>query len=310
MTETNTGKGETKRGGRGTGRTAGSQAIARGRVAIEKKNQALTTLKVVYVPHSQLKPNPWNPNRQDDHTFELLQKSMREDGFTQPIIVNDGSFDTSLGDMICDGEHRWRAAAVVFGSDCEVPIVYVPYTPEQMRISTLRHNLARGEHDLELTAQLLADLQQLGALEWAQDSLMMDDTEVARLLDDIAAPDQHAGEEYSEAWAPDKLADEDVENASTTVRTVSAATTHGGVMQSAMTPAAIEATRERERKLKDAKTEEERVQARKESNIFRISLIYSDTEADIVRTVLGDKPAIKLLEICRSLAAPSSTQVS
>lgn len=211
---------------------------------------------------------------------------MREDGFTQPIIVNDRTHDAALLDMICDGERRWRAASVVFGAECEDPIVYVPYTPEQMRISTLLHNLARGEHDLELTAQLLADVQQLGALEWAQDSLMMGDTDVARLLEDISALDQHAGEEYSEAWAPDKLADEDVENASTTVRTVSA-TTHGGTMQSAMTPAAIEATRERERKLREAKTEEERAQARKESHIYRISLIYSHTEADTVRGVLG-----------------------
>jgi len=278
----------------------------KGRKVIEKKNKELKTLKVDYVAHSLLIPNPWNPNRQDDHIFEMLCKSMREDGFTQPVLVNDGSVDESLRNMICDGEHRWRASEVVFGADSPVPVVYVPFTPEQMRISTLRHNLARGEHDIELTADLLRDLQAMGAIDWAQDSLMMGDAELNRLLEDIKAPETLHAEEFGEAWAPDIVGDKDVSMASTQIREVEA-TTHGGSMITAMTPKAIEATRARERRIAQAVTTEEKEMAAKEVKLFRVSLIFQNEEADTVRSVLGQEPAVKLLAMCAQELASHAT---
>lgn len=270
----------------------------KGRKVIEKKNQQLSTLKVVYVAHDVLIPNPWNPNRQDEHTFELLCKSMAEDGFTQPIIVNDGSVDESLRNMICDGEHRWRASATVFGTQAEIPVVYVPFTPAQMRISTLRHNLARGEHDMELTGELLRELQTLGALDWAQDSLMLDDIELNRLLEDVKAPETLHSEEYGQAWVPDALGDKDVSEASTQLREVEA-TTHGGRMITAMSAAAVEATRDREKRIAQAVGEEEKKMAAAEVKLYRVSLIFQGDEAADIQAILGSEPAVKLLEICR-----------
>lgn len=269
------------------------------RKLIEKKNNALATLTIVYKKRTEIRPNPWNPNRQDDHHFELLCKSMEEDGFTVPVLVNDGTHDAALLDMICDGEHRWRASARVFGEDCEIPVVYVPYTLEQMMIATVRHNVARGEHDLQLEADLLRDLQSMGALDWAQDSLMMDDVEMQRLLEDVPASQKNAAEEFGQAWEPDKVGDDEVANQSTQVRTIEA-TTHGGVMQSAMTAKAIEETRERERKIQQATNEEEKAQAKKESRIYRLSLVFAGDESDIIRAALGKEPAVKLLAMCRA----------
>ena len=59
----------------------------RGRKVIEKTNLRLETLTIEYLASSEITPNTYNPNRQSEHDFELLCKSMREDGFTQPIIV-------------------------------------------------------------------------------------------------------------------------------------------------------------------------------------------------------------------------------
>lgn len=169
----------------------------KGKAEVEKKANALRELKISYVKPEDIKPNDYNPNRQDPRDFELLLKSMTEDGFTQPIIVQKST------KQIVDGEHRWKAAQELGFK--EIPVVFVDMTPEQMKIATLRHNRARGEEDLELTANVLKDLQDLGAIEWAQDSLMLDDEEINKLIDEIPAPEGLMGEEFTEAWEPDKL---------------------------------------------------------------------------------------------------------
>ena len=128
---------------------------------------------------------------------------MWEHGFTQPIIVHRPTSE------IIDGEHRWTGHTVTnwakrnkidpYRPDAEeyfyelkvrrvellsqmpdltIPTVYTDMDPAQMRIATMRHNKARGSHDIELEAQLLRDLRELGALEWAQDALQLDDVEV------------------------------------------------------------------------------------------------------------------------------------
>lgn len=251
----------------------------KGRAAVAKKNTVLERLNVEYVPIDSLHPNSWNPNRQSEHDFELLQRSMREDGFTQPIICLTASRD------IVDGEHRWRAAGAL--GYTEVPVVFVDMTPEQARISTLRHNRARGSEDIELSAQVLRDLRELGALDWAQDSLMLDDSEMTRLLDDVSAPDGLAGDEFSGAWQPGEdghaAVDTGSENGSTS-----------------MTPAALTRIRDQERAASTAATESERIQARRDLDVFRLSLVFAGDEAATVRKALGDQPAVRVLELCKN----------
>jgi len=262
----------------------------KGRKAIEKKNEVLEQLKIEYVPLDSITANDYNPNRQSEHDFELLLRSMREDGFTQPILVQRESR------QIVDGEHRWRASAAL-GFE-EIPVVFVDMTPEQARISTLRHNRARGSEDIELTAQVLRDLESLGALDWAQDSLMLDDIEIQRLLEDIPAPEALAGEDYTQGWVPDIVGDETaaiLDGGTTEAREVEAGNVKTSV---AMTGPAVEEMRKREKAIASAKTEEERVMARQTGSLYRVSLVFAGEEAGIVKRVLGKTPAEKLLELC------------
>src|SRR6185503_16547287 len=186
----------------------------------------------------------------------------------------------------------------ILDASLEIPVVFVDMSIEQMRIATLRHNKARGSHDIELEAQVLRDLQKLGAIDWAQESLQLDDVELDRLLNDVAAPDALHADEFSEAWEPDQLNDADADAPSTRAREI-VASTHGGTMVTAMSEAAIRATREREQRIKKATNEEERAQARKESGLYRLSLIFHGEEGQIVKSALGEEPAVKLVEMCR-----------
>lgn len=253
------------------------KAERKGRKAVEKTAKRLEQLTVEYVPIDAIHPNEYNPNRQSEHDFELLLRSMEEDGFTQPIVVQ------REGSVIVDGEHRWRAATKL--GYTEIPVVFVDWTPEQVRIATLRHNRARGSEDYELTAQLMADLRELGALDWAQDSLMMDDLELQRMLEDVPAPEALMADEYTEPWQPAE-ASEAVEGANAA---------------SSMTAEALERIRESERKVQEARTEEERVKARRDADIFRISLVFAGEEAQVVKQALGDRPAERVLELCREV---------
>lgn len=136
----------------------GDRIIDKGMAAVGKKASALERLVVEYVAVDSIKPNSYNPNRQTERDFELLLLSMKEDGFTQPIVCQRESRE------IVDGEHRWRAGRHL-GLEM-VPVVFVDMTMEQMRISTLRHNRARGSEDIDLSTKVLQDLRELGALDW------------------------------------------------------------------------------------------------------------------------------------------------
>lgn len=260
-------------------------AQRRGRKAVAKKAQALQRLVVEYAPVDSIKPNPYNPNRQSEHEFQLLLMSMEEDGFTQPVIVQRATRE------IVDGEHRWRAARALGYQ--ELPVVLVEMTPEQMRIATLRHNRARGDEDIQLSAEVLRDLQQLGALDWAKDSLGLEDVELQRLLSDVSAPDALAGEVFSEAWVPQS--GETVALEQDLVQS--------GDRAVSVTPTAGDELRRREAAIAAAKTEEEKAAARRDADVFRVILMYSGEEGKLVKEALGNRPAVVVLEMCRERLA-------
>jgi len=242
---------------------------------VEKAARQLEQLAVEYVEHGSVHPNDYNPNRQNEHEFRLLVSSMAEDGFTQPIIVaNDGT--------IVDGEHRWRAAGEL--GMAQIPVVRVPMDAAQARIATLRHNRARGSEDIELATAVLRDLERLGALEWAQDSLDLSDAELQRLMDDIPAPEALAKEQFSEAWVPGSAPTGETNTESRIVNS---------------TPGGVDQARRAERALQDAKTAEEREAAIRDSRVFRLNLVFAGQEGEIVRAALGPTPAVTLLEWCR-----------
>lgn len=231
----------------------------------------LETLKVVYRSIDDLKPNEYNPNRQNEEEFELLCRSMEEDGFTQPIVaIPDGT--------IVDGEHRWRAARHL--GIKEIPVCFVKMTKAQARIATLRHNRARGAEDFGLTADVMRDLQRLGAIDWAQHSLGMTDDEINLMLEEgeqsVVEAIGGAAEEFTEAWEP-------------TIHSQSSIYDDGRersvVLASERTAQAVEA---QQRKLSAATDPDERRRIIKSVSFFRVSFRFRDDDAVLVQKVMED----------------------
>lgn len=240
----------------------------------------LERLVVTYVSHAALKPNSYNPNVQSEHEHQLLLRSIGEDGFTQPVVaLRDGT--------IVDGEHRWRAAQEL--GLAELPVVYVDMTPEQMRVATLRHNRARGQEDFDLALSVLRDLRELGATAFTASALDVDETEINNILDNLSAPDSLAGERFSDAWtvAPD---DDNDGQAGPRVDSPDGSRAHRRT--------ALESAR-------TAASADERARARKEATSYRLALIYSGADAELVRSRLEPHPAEALLSLIRQLPPAS-----
>lgn len=276
-----------------------SRMRERGQSTVSKKAVQLQELRVEYVPITSIGPNQYNPNRQNESDFELLCKSIREDGFTQPVIVHRQSM------KIVDGEHRWRAACKLGYS--EIPIVLVDMTEEQMKIATLRHNRARGSEDIELSQQVLRDLQSLGAMDWAQDSLGITDDELNSLLETTTAAEALAGDDFTEAWVPDFSArDSDAIDSGIGTRGRVSERPTGGEQMIALTAGAAVAIKQQEQKIKNAPTEQARQEAARDGGVFRVSALYADAEAVLVRRVLGNEPAVRMVDLCRKWVARQS----
>ena len=255
---------------------APEKVLSKGLGKIVVKQGALKRLVIEYVPIDSIKPNPYNPNRQDEKEFAMLQESMSEDGFTQPIIVQRASRE------IVDGEHRWRVGRVQ-GLD-SVPVVFVDMTPEQMRISTLRHNRARGSEDQELVVDLLKDLRELGALAWTQHALRMSDDEINALINDVSAATALAGDSFTEGWTPARNLKED-EDARAKVSMSDSAQAMNAQLNTRLAAASNDAER--------AAVEQER-----RTSTFRLSVVFSQEDGALVQQVLGNKPVERLLALC------------
>lgn len=135
---------------------------------------------VQWVDRKNLHPNDYNPNKVAPPELELLIISILEDGWTQPIVV--------LPDMtIVDGFHRYtvsgdkRLMARYAGF---VPIVMIKADPVHRKMSTIRHNRARGVHGVLPMAEIVAGMLKDGVKpEEIQQRLQMEDEEVIRLAD-------------------------------------------------------------------------------------------------------------------------------
>lgn len=153
---------------------------------------------VRWVPRDTLRPNDYNPNKVAPPELELLIISILEDGYTQPIVAHEDG-------AIVDGFHRWHTSAdprLIERYAGMVPVVIVATDPVHRRMSTIRHNRARGTHGVLPMAEIVRGMVTDGvATDDIQRRLGMEDEEVARLVDRAGSPDR-TGAGFGKAWKP------------------------------------------------------------------------------------------------------------
>jgi ParB-like chromosome segregation protein Spo0J len=159
---------------------------------------------VQWIPIEQVEANDYNPNRVAPPEMRLLEISIREDGYTQPIVgwQNDSHIE------VVDGYHRRRvgkeskAVAHRIHGYLPVALIQADRTDRTNRIAaTIRHNRARGVHAVMPMTDIVAELLQRG---WTDDEvareLGMDADEVLRFKQNTGLPELFKDSAYSRAW--------------------------------------------------------------------------------------------------------------
>lgn len=161
---------------------------------------------VLWVRGENVVANDYNPNKVAPPEMELLEISIMNDGYTQPIVSWDNKEDGRI--EVVDGFHRNRV-----GKESKIisqrikgylPIVNIrtEQSSKNDRIaSTIRHNRARGKHQVDAMSEIVIELKNRN---WTNKriakQLGMDEEEVLRLCQVSGLEDLFSDNDFSQAW--------------------------------------------------------------------------------------------------------------
>jgi ParB-like chromosome segregation protein Spo0J len=161
---------------------------------------------VVWVKNNQVQANDYNPNKVAPPEMELLEISIMNDGYTQPIVTWPNMEKDAM--EVIDGFHRNRV-----GKESKIvnnrvhgylPIVTIrnEQSNKNDRIaSTIRHNRARGKHKINAMSEIVIELKNRN---WTNQriakQLGMDEEEVLRLCQISGLEHLFNDNDFSKAW--------------------------------------------------------------------------------------------------------------
>lgn len=168
------------------------------------KNEPVDFVK--WIPSQSVQANDYNPNSVAPPEMKLLEHSIREDGYTQPIVSWHRSDDDIF--EVVDGFHRSRVGkeSKVVGKRVKnyLPLVVINSgrADKGDRVAaTIRHNRARGKHKVDIMSDIVLDLKKRN---WSDEKigreLGMDPDEVLRLTQITGLAEMFSNREFSQAW--------------------------------------------------------------------------------------------------------------
>jgi ParB-like chromosome segregation protein Spo0J len=139
---------------------------------------------VIAVPVEKIQANSYNPNAVAPPEMKLLYTSIKEDGYTMPIVC----YYLSEIDKyeIVDGFHRFQVMIkhkdIYERENGMMPVVVIEKDISNRIASTIRHNRARGSHDIDLMTNIVSELTKSGMSDaWIMKHIGMDADELLRL---------------------------------------------------------------------------------------------------------------------------------
>jgi ParB-like chromosome segregation protein Spo0J len=159
---------------------------------------------VIWVKNDEVHANDYNPNKVAPPEMELLEVSIVNDGYTQPIVT----WHNEDGIEVIDGFHRNRVGkeSLVVKERVQGYLPVVNIRTEQSskndRIaSTIRHNRARGKHQVNAMSEIVIELKNRN---WSNKriskQLGMDEEEVLRLCQISGLEHLFTDSDFSKAW--------------------------------------------------------------------------------------------------------------
>lgn len=158
---------------------------------------------VMWVPLELVEPNDYNPNSVAKTEMGLLYKSIKHDGYTQPVVT---IFDEEKQKyVIVDGFHRYFTCKT--NTDIQdrnkgmLPIVVIKKDINERMAATIRHNRARGEHSVQGMSNMVFEMLSNG---WSDpdicNHLGMEAEELLKLKHITGFSKLFQNTEYKKAW--------------------------------------------------------------------------------------------------------------
>jgi ParB-like chromosome segregation protein Spo0J len=166
------------------------------------------------VPVEKVKANDYNPNAVAPPEMELLEKSIWEDGYTQPVVTYyDADDDTYI---VVDGFHRYttliQSKRIYEREKGMLPVVVIDKELGDRMASTIRHNRARGTHSIELMSNIVAELVEMGKGDrWICKHIGMSPDELLRLKQITGVAALFQNRDFSKSWEAE-LAEETIDD--------------------------------------------------------------------------------------------------
>ena len=156
---------------------------------------------IVAIPIEDIQANSYNPNHVAPPEMRLLYDSIREDGYTMPIVVYP------LGNGKCeivDGYHRYTTMLlhrdIYEREGGKLPCSIIDKDKSNRMASTIRHNRARGSHSIELMMNIVSELKKAGMSDaWIMKEIGMDADELLRYKQLSGLAELFKDREFSES---------------------------------------------------------------------------------------------------------------
>lgn len=164
---------------------------------------------VFWAKSDKVEANEYNPNAVAPPEMQLLYESISNDGYTMPIV----SFNDTNTIRIVDGFHRRetekRNKDISLSTLGYVPLTTIRNTQadsSNRMASTIRHNRARGTHNIELMSQIVSELVEMGKGDaWICKHIGMSIDELLRLKQITGLASLFQNKDFSDSWEADKI---------------------------------------------------------------------------------------------------------
>lgn len=163
--------------------------------------------QITAVPVEKIKPNTYNPNAVAPPEMKLLYESIKEDGYTMPIVC----YYSKENDLyiIVDGFHRYRIMLeypdIYEREGGLLPVSVIDKPIDHRMASTIRHNRARGSHNVDLMSNIIKELHEIGRSDaWISRHLGMDRDEILRLKQITGLSALFKDVKFGQAWKPEE----------------------------------------------------------------------------------------------------------
>ncbi|MEY8235616.1 ParB/RepB/Spo0J family partition protein [Lachnospiraceae bacterium 66-29] len=161
--------------------------------------------EVISVPVEKIVPNTYNPNAVAPPEMRLLYDSIKEDGYTMPIVCYYSKAQDVY--VIVDGFHRYRIMLdhkdIYKRENGMLPVTVIDKPLSNRMASTIRHNRARGTHDVDLMSNIVKELHEIGRSDaWISKHMGMSRDEILRLKQITGLTALFRDIKFGQAWKP------------------------------------------------------------------------------------------------------------